>query len=279
VKIAALVENDALTGSPVGSEHGLALMIEVDGRQILFDTGASGLLVRNARALGLDTPLSHLDAIVLSHGHYDHTGGLVAVLGETRASVPVVVRPGLFERKVRDTAGVLRDIGMPVTRRELEERGARFVEDRLPADLLPGTLLVTGEIALRESWEDVEPGLSVQRPDGRVEEDPFDDEQALAIRTERGIVVFVGCAHRGLVNSVAAARRAAGDDRVRAVFGGAHLRSASNDRIERTVAAVVEMQPEFVVLGHCTGREAEDRFARALGERFQPLRAGACWTV
>ena len=124
-----------------------------------------------------------------------------------------------------------------------------------------------------------EEGLLMRCPDGSAVPDPFLEEQALVVRTGLGVVVFVGCAHRGLLNTIDAARQASGDSRVRAIFGGAHLRSATRARIQRTARVVAQGEPELVVLGHCTGSEAEDIFAGELGDTFQPLRAGSEWAL
>jgi 7,8-dihydropterin-6-yl-methyl-4-(beta-D-ribofuranosyl)aminobenzene 5'-phosphate synthase len=286
VNVVALVENAPAPGSGVSGEHGLSVIVRAKERAVLFDTGTTGLLVRNAELLGSGEMLRRLYAVVLSHAHYDHTGGLAAVLRRIGSasreggtvSLPVFVGPGFFASTVRRTGADREPIGPPLTRLEFEQLGAWFIENRERAQVVPD-FFVTGEIPRREEWEGLEQDLCVEHRDGSVVPDPFPEEQALAVRMDGGIAVFVGCAHRGLVNSIAAARRATGEERVRAVFGGAHLRSASRERIERTVEAVARLEPELVVLGHCTGKAAEERFARALGERFRPLRAGASWTL
>ena len=99
----------------------------------------------------------------------------------------------------------------------------------------------------------------------------------MAVRTGRGAIVLVGCAHGGLVNSILAASEAVGKDGVRAVIGGAHMGSMSREEIQHTVEEVARLEPEFVALGHCTGERAEDRFAEVLGRRFEPLRTGSAW--
>jgi len=280
VRITVLVENAPATGAPGGveGEHGLSLLVESESHRVLFDTGASDLVTRNAAALGLADSLAELDAIVLSHGHYDHTGGLVAVLEKAAAETPVYARPGFFRRKAKRGPDGFTDIGVPVARDELERLGARIVEEPRPKEILPG-VLVSGEIALAEKLDSAETHLLSETAGGEMARDAFPEEQALVLKTEKGLVVLVGCAHRGLMNSVEAARKACGDDRVRAVLGGAHLRSASPETIGRTVEALARLEPELVALGHCTGRAAEEAAARALGKAFRPLRAGATFVL
>lgn len=286
MKVTVLVEDRPGPGTDVSAEHGLSVVIRAKERAVLFDTGTTGLLMQNAELLGYGEMTRRLYAVVLSHAHYDHTGGLAAVLRQmsptsregATVSLPVFVGPGFFASKIHQTRGDREPIGPPLTKLEFERLGAWFIEKRKRAQIVPD-FFVTGEISRREKWEDTEQDLYVEHRDGSVVPDPFLEEQALAVRMDGGIAVFVGCAHRGLVNSIAAAQRATGEERVRAVFGGAHLRGASRERIERTVEAVARLEPELVALGHCTGKGAEERFAQALGERFQPLRAGASWTL
>jgi 7,8-dihydropterin-6-yl-methyl-4-(beta-D-ribofuranosyl)aminobenzene 5'-phosphate synthase len=280
VRITVLVEDEPAADEVLGveAEHGLSLLVETDSARVLFDAGSTGLVARNAEMLGLENALARLDAVVLSHGHYDHTGGLAELLRRTTRSTPVFVRPGLFAPKAKAGAEGLADIGVPVTRGELEQLGGVVVEESGPREVLPG-FFVSGEIALAQELEAAEAHLLAENVEGEMVRDAFPEEQALVMKTERGVIVLIGCAHRGLLNSVAAARKACGESRVQAILGGAHLRGASREHIEQTVDSVVGLELELVALGHCTGKEAEERFAQALGERSQPLRAGASWML
>ena len=254
IRITVLVENGPAADAPSGveGEHGLSLLVEGDGVRVLFDAGASSLAARNAEELGLEGALARLNAVVLSHGHYDHTGGLAEVLGRARRGTPVFVRPGLFAPKAKAGPEGLTDIGVPVTRGELKQLGGVVVEESGPREILPG-FFVSGEIALTQELETTEAHLLAENAEGEMVQDAFPEEQALVVKTDGGLIVFVGCAHRGLLNSVAVARKACGEGRVRAILGGAHLRGASRERIERTVDAVAGLEPGLVALGHCTG--------------------------
>jgi 7,8-dihydropterin-6-yl-methyl-4-(beta-D-ribofuranosyl)aminobenzene 5'-phosphate synthase len=285
VKIDVLVENKPVrreTAGPntkrVSGEHGLSLLIESGKSRILFDTGAGSLVAVNADALGLNGSLADLDAIVLSHGHYDHTGGLMEVLKCSPKHTTVHVRPGFFRRKFRRKGSKSRDIGAPFSKKEAEILGAQFVVERDSREIHPG-IFVTGLITRYEQWEDVEQHLCVESSAGQVFPDPFEEELALALVTAGGLVVFSGCAHRGIINSIKAAQKAADRKTIRAVFGGAHLMNAPEERIARTVESLAALEPELVALGHCTGEKAEMFFSEALGERFSPLRAGASWEL
>jgi 7,8-dihydropterin-6-yl-methyl-4-(beta-D-ribofuranosyl)aminobenzene 5'-phosphate synthase len=272
MEIIVLAEDETVTTPHLLSEHGLSLLIFAHGRRVLFDTGATDALVSNAKALGLADDLAELDAIVVSHGHYDHAGGLAAVLELARQPTPVHVRPGFFKSRLSLRAEVPRAIGVPFERRFLEARGARFIQEAGSREILPGFWL-TGEIPLREETEAGEVGLMIGAARDHAAADHFTDEHALAVKTERGLAVFVGCSHRGLVNSILAAKAAAGDGAVNIVFGGAHLRSSNDERIDWAAHRTHELASE-VALGHCTGKNAEGRFAQVFGNRFHRLRTG-----
>jgi 7,8-dihydropterin-6-yl-methyl-4-(beta-D-ribofuranosyl)aminobenzene 5'-phosphate synthase len=274
IQVTVLVENEAAPASPATGEHGLALLVEAQGRTVLLDTGASDAVVRNADALGLGDTLRRLDAIVITHGHYDHAGGLASALARAGRPVPVHVGPGFFARRLRVGDAGSRDIGVPLTRDALEQRGARVVEETGPREILPG-FLITGEITPREEVAPCDPGLCRLLPTGTVEPDAFPDELVLAVGCAGGIAVLVGCAHRGLVNSVLAAREAAGSPHVVAVIGGAHLCSATRERVSCTLEALKGLGLGRVALGHCTGASAEGAAAAEFGRGFTRVRTAS----
>jgi 7,8-dihydropterin-6-yl-methyl-4-(beta-D-ribofuranosyl)aminobenzene 5'-phosphate synthase len=275
MEIVVLAENATIQAPHLRGEHGLSLLVLAHGRRVLFDTGATGALVDNARALDLGDELARLDAIIVSHGHYDHAGGLTAVLQLARRPIPIHVRPGFFKPRLSLRAEAPRAIGVPFDRAFLEGRGARFIEEDRGREILPGFWL-TGEIPLQEETQAGEAGLMLGADRDHAAADPFTDEHALAVRTLRGLAVLVGCSHRGLVNSILAAKAAAGGSAVDIVFGGAHLRSADPGRIDWATRRAHELVAE-VALGHCTGESAETDFARAFADRFHRLRTGWRW--
>jgi 7,8-dihydropterin-6-yl-methyl-4-(beta-D-ribofuranosyl)aminobenzene 5'-phosphate synthase len=274
-EIIVLAENQTADPSLEG-EHGLALLVLAHRRRVLFDTGMSGALVKNAHVMGVADELARIDAIVVSHGHYDHAGGLAAVLELVRRPIPVHVRAGFFAPRLSLRGDAPRAIGVPFDRSSLEARGAQFMEESQGREILSGFWL-TGEIPLREEQEAGEVGLMLGTRREHAVADTFSDEHALAVATERGLAVLVGCSHRGLVNSIVAAREAANMSKVAMVLGGAHLRSATPDQITWAIQRCRELAPHLA-LGHCTGPLAEARFADAYGERFCRLKTGWCWT-
>lgn len=266
-KVTILVDNRA--GEGLLAEHGLSLWIEAGGMRVLFDTGQSALDF-NARVLGVDT--GSADALVLSHGHYDHTGGIPAVLHEAR-NLPVYVQPGVTKPRYAIRGETAKAIGMP--------REASASLDKHPRENLHrirGTVMLadgiglTGPIPRVTAFEDTG-GPFYLDPEGKLP-DPIEDDLALWFRMKDGLVVCAGCSHAGIVNTLEYVRGLADGLPVRAVIGGFHLGEASRERLDRTMDALRMLAPEIIVPCHCTGAEAVEAMKRALGERVTPGAAG-----
>lgn len=261
VRITTLSENTA--GRPgVLAEWGLSILVEADDLKILMDTGPSISVPYNASVLGID--LSLIDKIVLSHGHYDHTGGLREVLART-GKVEVIAHPDIFAAKYARYGEQARYVGIPFSREALEALAA-FTLSREPV-WIAEDIVTTGEIPMVSPYEKIDPPLCVKQG-GKLVPDPLWDDRALIIRTDDGLVVITGCAHRGLINTLYHARELTGVDVVHTVVGGTHLILASEERVLLTAAALREFGVQRLGVSHCTGIRAAMMLAREFGDIF-----------
>lgn len=275
LRLTVVVDSSAPFGVPsLWAQHGLSIFLELDyGKEtmkMLLDTGAgSEVLLHNADALHID--LSHLDLICLSHGHYDHTGGLMGILERSGRKICVLAHPEIFAPTLK-MQPFLKFIGTPFSEEEAEAAGAIMLQCRGPVAIAPD-VMTTGEVARQEAFEKAEGFWTVR--DGRYCQDNIQDDIALAINMEgKGLAVISGCAHAGIVNTIKHAQKITGVGELYAVIGGFHLTDADSKRIDATAEALRSLDPAIVRPGHCTGHKAICRLREALGERCLPLAVG-----
>ena len=266
--VTVVVENAAREGFV--EEHGLAFWIETPQGSILFDTGQGAALRPNAERLNLDLSAAHF--LVLSHGHYDHTGAVDQVLALNQ-SLMVVHHPEIFRERYSVRADDVRAIGIPpaaaAALRGLPPQ--RSCASRAPVELMTdvGT---TGEVPRATLYEDTGGPFFLDAA-GTIP-DSMPDDQALWFLTEKGLVVICGCAHSGLVNTVHQARRVTGEHRIAGLIGGFHLLAASELRLEETARVLIDWNVGFVMPCHCSGSAATEFMRQALGARVVAPKAG-----
>jgi 7,8-dihydropterin-6-yl-methyl-4-(beta-D-ribofuranosyl)aminobenzene 5'-phosphate synthase len=274
IKITTLSENTADLGYL--AEWGLCMFIEADGVKVLFDTGAGIAAVHNAQLFGID--LSTVDRIVLSHGHRDHTGGLREVLMRMKKEVEVIAHPDIWAAKYSRRGKKPEQFsGLPFRRELLENLGARFNMTKKPV-LITDRFFTTGEIPMLSSYEEIDSGL-FDKETGEMLPDELKDDLALIIDAGYGLVVILGCAHHGIINTLKHARKLAGKELIYAAIGGTHLLNASRERLEKTTADLKAMGVQYLGVSHCTGFEASAYLAHEFSERFFQNNSGGRFTL
>ncbi len=269
-RVTILVENTA-KGPRLLAEHGLAYWIEYAGHWVLFDTGQGYALQHNATELGI--ALSSVEAIVLSHGHYDHTGGIAeAVSGSQPVKVfghPAAFRPKFARR------GDARPIGIPSTAAQ-SLRGSNVALHHItkPTMILPG-LMATGPIPRMNEIEQPNSHFFLDEACRTI--DPLEDDQALFFTTSQGIVILLGCAHAGVINTIRYIEKLLPAQVIHALIGGMHLVEASHQQIQWTLDELEKRRISLIAPVHCTGTKATIALWQRFPDQCHEASVGTRW--
>jgi 7,8-dihydropterin-6-yl-methyl-4-(beta-D-ribofuranosyl)aminobenzene 5'-phosphate synthase len=267
------------------AEHGLSMLITVhrgeDKHTILFDTGYSQIGVpHNIELLGIDP--KQIEAIVLSHGHMDHTGSLYQMLNMIPGRVPLVVHPEAFTGPRYFGLADGRKLEFPQTlvRADLQNQNVELMESNTPTLLADDMIAVTGEVERVTAFEKGLPNATLER-NGKIEDDPIADDQALVVNLKgKGLAVISGCAHAGIINTVIFATKIAGIEKIHTIIGGFHLSGPFFEQIiEETIMELKKISPQVLVPMHCTGWKAIQRFSEEFPDAFILNSVGSKFTM
>lgn len=271
MRLICVVDDAVQRNSPYWGEHGLGFLIEGEGKRLLFDTGQSGTVLLHNLAL-LEVDPATIDAIAISHAHYDHTGGLPDLMPHLRSGLALYASPDLFRERFSRKKGQLKEIGLNLSREEL----ARDLSLRLsaaPQEVLPG-LWTTGEIRKRPEVEG-KSDRHLMREGESLVMDAYRDDMALVLEGKEGLVLLCGCCHAGLLNTVAHVERTF-EQPITTIAGGLHLTSATADELQH-IGEVLDAMPALqgVYPNHCSGEAAFVTLTEMLGSSVvRPCPAG-----
>jgi 7,8-dihydropterin-6-yl-methyl-4-(beta-D-ribofuranosyl)aminobenzene 5'-phosphate synthase len=259
--------------------NGLSLLLKLHTADktytLLFDTGPDeGLVVENAKRLGLD--LTTVEAIVLSHGHFDHFGGTLSVLNAIgKQNLPVYVHPELFLPRAFTKKEMIK-VGDILTAEQIEAHGGKVIADTKPVELFNKSLLITGEVPRNTVYETSNPNENRLRDGKWIKSPDIIDERCLVLNLKgKGICVFTGCGHTGVINAIKHSKTLLNLNKVHLIMGGFHLagREYAN-RIDPTIADLKKINPNFIVTGHCTGRQMQSVLTATFAEQHIPYGVG-----
>jgi 7,8-dihydropterin-6-yl-methyl-4-(beta-D-ribofuranosyl)aminobenzene 5'-phosphate synthase len=267
-RITILVDNKA--GAGLIAEHGFSLWIETGGKHILFDTGQGTAFENNAARLGID--LASTDMLVLSHGHYDHTGGVSTCL-RVAGKAELCCHPGAVFPRYSLRNGISKSLQMPQeTMLAIDKLPAKRVHWVQHSMVVTDVIGLTGPIPHDTHCKIADEPFFLDPAGGRP--DPIDDDLALWIRTEKGLIICVGCAHAGIGNTLHYAQQLNKGMRIRAIIGGFHLLNAGEQHLDHTLAALRSLAPEQIIPCHCTGDTAITQLSTTFGAGCCPGAAG-----
>jgi 7,8-dihydropterin-6-yl-methyl-4-(beta-D-ribofuranosyl)aminobenzene 5'-phosphate synthase len=249
---------------PILAEHGLSCIIKVySGSEeylILMDTGMSSkCFFNNISALNID--INKIDSVILSHGHFDHIGGIVEFFDQVSREIPLILHPESFlERRLNNPSVGPSEVPI-LNENDLKNTGAKIIKSKGPYTLASGLIGLTGEVERTTIFEQGFPWAEA-KINGEWIVDPFKDDQAIIIKLkDKGLVIISGCAHAGIINTINYSKKITQTENVLAVLGGFHLTGPLFKQIiSPSIEEMKKINPDYVVPMHCTGWDAINQF-------------------
>lgn len=269
-----LRKGDEISKDTIIAEHGLSLLVKIykaeESHCILFDTGHTEIGVpHNLEKLNIN--IDNIEAIVLSHGHLDHTGALYPIIKFLPKPITLVVHPDAFyfPRFIEWPDGRIDRFPKILVREDLMNLGVKIIDSKIPTPIANNTILVTGQIERRTTFEKGFPFAKIIR-DGKLVQDPINDDQSLVIYLKaKGLVIISGCAHSGIVNTILYAKKITSIENIYAIIGGFHLTGQIFEPIiDDTIRALKELNPKIIIPMHCTGWKASEQLSQAFPSGF-----------
>ncbi len=271
LKITILAENSVVVPFDVIGEHGFSAFVETENFNFIFDTGQGRALVNNSIALKKD--LSSVKFLYLSHGHYDHTGGMVDLL-KIKSPLDVYAHPNIFSERYWMKDGAQKYIGIPFSRAYLESLGSNFIFHK-DFQEIDKNVFSSGVVERKTPFERIDKEMKVKTDKGEFIQDQLWDDYSMAIKTSKGLVVILGCAHAGIVNILNHFIVKTKENEIYAVLGGTHLGFANDQQIEETIKVLDKYNIQKLGVSHCTGLSVSAKLFNKLGDRFFFASVGA----
>lgn len=264
-KVITLIENNADDNNTLFNEHGLSIYVEVDEMKILFDTGKSGDFIKNAEKLNVD--LSNIDHLLLSHGHYDHSGGFKKLVDSIGNSFKLIVGEGFFNKKYKlMDDNTYRYNGNPFNEDYINEKNIDFKYIKEDITYINENIIIFSNLKRSNDFELSNKLFRIKKDENYIL-DNFSDEIVLAVKIEQGLMVILGCSHIGIVNILETIIKRTGMP-IYGVIGGSHLIEADEERLNKTIEFLKENNIKIIAMCHCTGEDAVEKIKNEFKDKF-----------